>query len=920
MIGAFFNHTLAKLPLAVLVCGMAAFADIDCTVTDLSALSSSDSAAVVNYCRYGIVNTSAGLAVYTHPDTTPAQRKYAYPNSLFYLYSLKDDSLSTVEKCSANTDDSLNCRNAASDSVFILRNGTAVNSGAKDSVVNVSISAAYPLYNAPIGVLTALEASPEIARYYNFYLPEIRYLDSAGNSITKESAFNAEVGRSVKITVQAIVPIGPKAGKVDTTLDSATIGSAARFYVSSPEGLTILTAGGMALPYDANGSYVKFIAGEASFTVTANSAVNGGSFSLSGVQNHKADSTAWLVTSLFPGNLNFTYPDMPTLDSAWILDSDGDGVGDSIAAWFSGKTSGVSLDSFFYNWPNGGAFTEYSGDHTFNGSELSLSDVRTTIPADSGRGDLKVNLTAESGAAGVLTTALADKIGPVIQAVTLVKGQSGEKDTLVIKFNKDLDTSFSSGAAFILQNGTKNGIAVNVNSVAKKGDTWTFAVDSGTVAVGDSLSISVNGGIAAADGNGVSSNNQPVRVTNSGRIYLSNGNNAFFDSDGDGKMDSVTVGFESAITQDELKASDLRFYWLDSAGNTLEIVPDADDLILSADGKKASYKLSEKWESKVKDDLTSIDDPDAYGYAKMRTTIVINGESKDTVSFLKMNDRIAPVISSAFISPESSTEARPDKLVVTFSETIDADAIKSADQYLKFFVNGEWINYDLGNAVWSSDGKTLTAYVAQGEDLLGRANPGDSVKIGNIADGIQDAYGNSAQSNTPSVFLEGDPRVVMKTSSMVAYDRNVLSTGGASFTERFVSPDSSIAKERDKSLGVLLNIAFATIFDDSTGDSLDLNRIGLKWSMDVFTNIGGYVAGSSGTILCNDKDFGGNCFENEKNLYLRWNLRSDDGRKAGVGVYLAKFKLKVYGEKKSYTYEKIFKWGVHGGKDGLSLD
>ena len=170
------------------------------------------------------------------------------------------------------------------------------------------------------------------------------------------------------------------------------------------------------------------------------------------------------------------------------------------------------------------------------------------------------------------------------------------------------------------------------------------------------------------------------------------------------------------------------------------------------------------------------------------------------------------------------------------------------------------------------------------------------------------------------MFLEGDPRVVMKTSSMVAYDRNVLSTGGASFTERFVSPDSSIAKERDKSLGVLLNIAFATIFDDSTGDSLDVNRIGLKWSMDVFTNIGGYVAGSSGTILCNDKDFGGNCFENEKNLYLRWNLRSDDGRKAGVGVYLAKFKLKVYGEKKSYTYEKIFKWGVHGGKDGLSLD
>ena len=920
MIGAFFNQTLAKFSLAVLVCGTAAFAAVDCIVTDLSSLSSSDSAIVANYCRYGIVNTSAGLVVYTHPDTTPAVRRYAYPNSLFYLYSEKDDSLSTVEKCATNTDDSLNCKNAASDSVIVLKNGSAVFSGAKDSVVFVSVSSSYPLYNAAVGVLTTPEARPEIARYYNFYLPEIRYLDSAGNVITKESAFNVEVGQSVKITVQAIVPFGPNAGLVDTTLDSATIGTAARFYVSSPEGLTVLTAGGTALPYDANGSYVKFINGVTTFTVTASSAVNGGSFNISGIQDHNADSTAWFVTSLFPGDLNFTYPDMPTLDSAWILDADGDGVGDSIAAWFSGKTSGVSLDSFFYNWPNGGDFTKYSGDHTFDGSELSLADVKTTIPTDSGVGSLKVNLTAKSGATGALSTALTDKIGPVIQAVTLVKGQSGQQDTLVIRFNKDLDSAFTSGEAFILQNGTKSGIAVDVNSIVKKGDTWTFVVDSGTVAVGDSLSIAVNGGIIAADGNEVDPNNQPVRVSNSGRIYLSNENNAFFDSDGNGKMDSVTVGFESPITQDELEGSDIRFYWLDSAGNVLEIIPDADDLVLSADGKMVSYKLSDAWESKVMENLTSIDDPDTYGYTKMRTTIVINGVSKDTVSFLKMNDRIAPVITSAFVSPESSNEVRPDKLVVEFSEAIDADAIKSADQYVTFLVNGEWVNYDLGNAVWSSDGKTLAAFVAQGEDLLERADPGDSIKIGNITNGIQDAFGNTAQKNTPSVFLEGDPRVVMKTSSMVAYDYDVLSTGGASFTERFVSPDSSLAKERDKSLGVLLNVAFATIFDDSTGDSLDLNRIGLKWSMDVFTNIGGYVAGASGTILCNDQDFGGNCFENEKNLYLRWNLRSDDGRKAGVGVYLAKFKLKVYGEKKSYTYEKIFKWGVHGGKDGLSLD
>ena len=42
-----------------------------------------------------------------------------------------------------------------------------------------------------------------------------------------------------------------------------------------------------------------------------------------------------------------------------------------------------------------------------------------------------------------------------------------------------------------------------------------------------------------------------------------------------------------------------------------------------------------------------------------------------------------------------------------------------------------------------------------------------------------------------------------------------------------------------------------------------------------------------------------------KELYLRWNLRSDDGRKAGVGVYLAKFKLKVYGERNLILMRKF---------------
>ena len=141
------------------------------------------------------------------------------------------------------------------------------------------------VYNAAPGVMTGPDANPEIAPLLNLS-PADPVSGFRGKVITKEQVFDVEVGQSVKITVQAIVPFGPRAGKVDTTLDFAAIDTAARFYVTSPEGLTALTAGGTALPYDANGSYVKFaMAGEATFG-HAKSAVNGDSFSLSGVQNH----------------------------------------------------------------------------------------------------------------------------------------------------------------------------------------------------------------------------------------------------------------------------------------------------------------------------------------------------------------------------------------------------------------------------------------------------------------------------------------------------------------------------------------------------------------------------------------------------------------------------------------------------------
>lgn len=87
----------------------------------------------------------------------------------------------------------------------------------------------------------------------------------------------------------------------------------------------------------------------------------------------------------------------------------------------------------------------------------------------------------------------------------------------------------------------------------------------------------------------------------------------------------------------------------------------------------------------------------------------------------------------------------------------------------------------------------------------------------------------------------------------------------------------------------------------------------------MFTNLGGYVANASGDIRCSDKSFGGNCFENARKLYLRWNMRSNNGRKVGVGVYVAKLRVKVYGAKESFRVDRIYNWGIRAGSDGMTL-
>ncbi|MCF0222561.1 MAG: fibro-slime domain-containing protein, partial [Fibrobacter sp.] len=106
-----------------------------------------------------------------------------------------------------------------------------------------------------------------------------------------------------------------------------------------------------------------------------------------------------------------------------------------------------------------------------------------------------------------------------------------------------------------------------------------------------------------------------------------------------------------------------------------------------------------------------------------------------------------------------------------------------------------------------------------------------------------------------------------------------------------------------------------------------LDKIYFSYKIEVFTNLGGYVAGMSGRIYCDDKtnqakygrtffgakDQNKTCLDKDtnRNYYIGWNMISDDGRAVGSGAYISKVETFVkLGSKKDAEQSKTKVWGV----------
>ena len=92
----------------------------------------------------------------------------------------------------------------------------------------------------------------------------------------------------------------------------------------------------------------------------------------------------------------------------------------------------------------------------------------------------------------------------------------------------------------------------------------------------------------------------------------------------------------------------------------------------------------------------------------------------------------------------------------------------------------------------------------------------------------------------------------------------------------------------------------------------------LRYKATYFTSLGQFVNEQGGVITCNDdiykQDGAKNCLGNDGKLFLAWNMRSEDGRLAATGVYIARIQIKIKVNSKVITDRtQDFLWGVRRG-------
>ena len=199
-----------------------------------------------------------------------------------------------------------------SDTIVFLVNGVPVVNGDKlvsddRGYVVTSVTGHWPVSNAPLGVYRdASMQDVNVIYVYNYYVPEFQFCEDADckQVITDISAIQLNVGDTLPIYVQTVIPQGPSKGKLDS------LAKELQFFLSTKhESLKFLTPTKTPMGKATIGGTSYFVGqlsnSRSSFLVTSDKAISDANFTLESSIYMAPDDPVFRAKEEFPGNLKF---------------------------------------------------------------------------------------------------------------------------------------------------------------------------------------------------------------------------------------------------------------------------------------------------------------------------------------------------------------------------------------------------------------------------------------------------------------------------------------------------------------------------------------------------------------------------------------------------------------------------------------
>ncbi|MDY3921777.1 MAG: fibro-slime domain-containing protein [Hallerella porci] len=263
----------------------------------------------------------------------------------------------------------------------------------------------------------------------------------------------------------------------------------------------------------------------------------------------------------------------------------------------------------------------------------------------------------------------------------------------------------------------------------------------------------------------------------------------------------------------------------------------------------------------------------------------------DTLEFKvsgKIHDKIGPVITNAIVTPRSESVYQ---LAIVFSEAIDTNQVAFDSVFeFKAWRNGSESSHQIYPVSGNRKTSRYEVFYSNKNGVL--PTVGDSIRI---APGIlKDLSQNAAAENNRWVRIVGEQYITVESATVFNADNEKLMEFEDSLTVIPYKVALGLPYETaEKNIGLPGFLIRFDLGELAAAQGASAESLYVKYEANFYTNLGVYMNSSSGKLSCTDAIFSGDCIQNSGNIYLAWNVRSNKGRIAGTGAYIAKLKIKI---------------------------